>query len=354
MLLASLSLAASLASAAPRPPVVAVDPRIELLSLVYELAVPEEDGRSALVRNKLDYRGELRARFAAFASDPVVETYRKLRAEGLDAITALAFVTKAFDRGTGAFREDAVPTYVSDAFNTQGTAERWLELVAFGRELEAFGERSGFRAFFTEKRRFYAALEDMVRGDLNRRDAIGEFERYSGVPVDVEYHVYVCPVFGGYASSIDHASAKPAIAGYLGPEAMRAGKPVFRYSGLERKIWQELAHAAIDAESERYPEKIDESKRLFDTLPGVGHCGSWRNCVRQYSARAVGYRVLALHPRPEDDAEDRKAALTSADEVTAAVAERLKEYEAQRRRYRDLKAFYPRMLDAFSEVAARR
>lgn len=350
--LSLLLLTAPFAQAGPRAMSVTVDPRLELLAVVHVLAREHGGLRTphgpSFALNGLPYAREVERRFRPFRADPAVLAYLHLNPRGLDAPSGLALMSESFDRATLEFSPRVLPSHFSNEFSVDNPAQR-AALVDFGRELSAFAKRSRFLEFFESRKPDFEALTSMVEKDLQGRDLAAEFERYAGIPVQADIVMYVCPLFTDFASSIDHRPAVPRISAYIRPLIVR-GRPVFEYSGVQRKIWQELAHAAVDSLSETYGAQVAQSEALFKRLPNGGRCDFWRNCVRQFVARAVGFRLLQVYGKPDPKELAAQENPQTYDRITRAVTERLVEFESKRGQYPTLREFYPRLLEVFVEL----
>lgn len=189
-----------------------------------------------------------------------------------------------------------------------------------------------------------------LSAERDRADYLALFEEYAGLPALCSYEVAPSPLLGKGLFWNGHAEAVPgrecAITTVLSPARPASAGPKARFDWLPvmRDVWHENGHALLDAWLDATP-----STGVL-THPGLtgaaleGCYGSWPQCVREHAAQGLSAAILEW-------AEREKRLPAYADEhlkknlpLLPKVVARFKEYEADRRRYPDLRAFYPRVL----------
>jgi hypothetical protein len=167
-----LAAVVALAAGAPTKAVgvrIAVDPRIELFSILCRLAGHPEYGRAST-----PYARAVDAHFAPFANHPAVRSTRGLRARWGIAHDAPISLAVHLDDSFAPVRPLAPAPSDLDA--------RWREapLDGYLAEVRAFARESGFLTFFDEQARIRGLVEDRYRAIVGDHRVIQWFDRTFG------------------------------------------------------------------------------------------------------------------------------------------------------------------------------
>ena len=265
----------------------AVDPRVELVSVALMLAEP--DAFRARRPDGLDaYAAAAEAAFAGFSGHPAVARVRDLRRGGAPA-SALA---RAALRPS---RKDPLAA-----------------------ELRDFEKASGFAAFFASRAEDHRAFVETARRESLHAISPDSALAYMGVPLTGDRRFLLAPLL-------------PDDEG-LAALRVRAGTPAgrgtrFRFDAFESSVADALCREA------------------------AGWLREPAGPAAEHLAAAVGLRVIA---RDLGERVYRAALARRTSERLPhlkALAERLKDFEAERARYKTLQAFAPR-LEALASVRA--
>lgn len=339
---AALLLLATLGSAAAAAPEIAVDPRLELLGVVQRLA-----GREAFAPGDAEYARLVDERFGRWRDHPAVRLYSELGAGPFDPLGVVLLhysdppELALKDPGAGA-------PFVAG----ENDGER---LLSFVWQLRDFAARSGFAEFFREQRPRYARVEAAARAEAGPLDPEAAFARYAGLELEVRRH-YALSLL--YSPRIRNSFIIPypdvaTLGRHDGPFDVwtlfqyvpdksarpRMGSAAFAVPSIE--LWQESLFVFVEP-ALYYFDHLSP----FDAAAYYGRdasvCrGDRIDCVK----RAV---VEALLDRLGAGGAPRAAVRP---DYEGALAERLKEYEADRARYPTLWDFLPRLLSVYSEIA---
>jgi hypothetical protein len=158
--------------------VIAVDRRVELMSIVARLAEYEEYAAPA----STPYARAVDAHFATWREHPVVAQMRALRKSpgiGYNAVV-----------GFGVYLDEQLQPVRPLAPPLPGLDPRWngVDMEALLFELQDFAKVSGFEAFFAAQAPYFAKVEARVRGALDGYRIVEWFEAMFG-PRDATFRV---------------------------------------------------------------------------------------------------------------------------------------------------------------------
>jgi hypothetical protein len=306
---------------------VRLDPKLELVGAIALLA-PGPDPRG-FVRRGREYDREVRRLFSA-------EARRAPALPDGDFVELCDFVDKLTDElkpnpdYPGSRRPERAP---------------WLARLRSFRDEARFDER-------------FPALEAAAEPELKPlREAIGlpnaakRVEAYTGLPFDGSYVVTASPFLENERmrnSVLFRGDGTYELRTIIGLDDRRADREYFLKDRVPITIWHQLEHGTIDILADLHRAEISRKRGAYKKLPW--DCfSSWENCVKENVVRAVYLRLAAL------DLGEAVAKRALDDEPAAqwprmgALLERLKEYEADRKRWPTLAHFYPRLLEVFPD-----
>ncbi|HUQ05321.1 MAG TPA: DUF4932 domain-containing protein [Kofleriaceae bacterium] len=168
--------------------VIAVDRRVELMSIVARLAEYEEYAEPA----STPYARAVDAHFATWRAHPVVAQMRGLRqSHGLGYNAVVGF---------GIYLDEALQPLRPLRAPLPGLDPRWnsVDLDAFLFELQDFATVSGYGAFFAAQAPYFAKVEARVRGALDGYRIVDWFEAMFGARA-ATFHVAPGLLTGNHA-----------------------------------------------------------------------------------------------------------------------------------------------------------
>jgi len=274
-----LAAPAARAAAAAAAEDFALDPKVELVSVVLMLAEP--DGFRARRPDGLDaYAAAAEAAFAGFSGHPAVARVRDLRRGGAPASALVRAALRPSRRDP---------------------------LAA---ELRDFEKASGFAAFFAGRAEDRRAFVETARRESLRAISPDSALAYMGVPPTGDRRFLLAPLL-------------PDDEG-LSALRVRAGAPAgrgtrFRFDGFESSVASELCREA------------------------AGWLREPAGPVAAHLAAAVGLRVIARDLGERVYRAELARRTSERLPHLGALTERLKEFEAGRARYKTLRSFAPRL-----------
>lgn len=330
-----------LRSTAAAAPLIAVDPRLELLGVVQRLA-----GLEKAEPDDAEYARLVDRRFGPWRGHPAVKLYADLAAGPGDPLgVVLLYYT---DPPELALKDPAGPVPFAD---TEDGGEKILSFVL---QLRDFARKSGFPEFFRENAARYAAVERAARAEVGALDPEAAIGRYVGIDLQARRHYglsllysprlndsFIVPypdveILGRHDGPFDVWT----LFQYLSSKKSRGRSSFSPFTVPSPQLWQESVFVFVEPAFYYF-----EHLRPFDAAafygPETAACRARDvNCVKIAVVSAVLARLGAGGPRPSQSPDYREA-----------LEARLAEYEAHRDRYPTLWDFLPRLLSVYSEAS---
>ncbi len=311
-----------------------VDPRIELMAVVQLLA-----GYPVLTSLETPYRADATAYFAPQAGNPAVALFDSLSSEGFsfDAVPkAFMWMTEVPDLHL----MDSVPEDVEERAGGRDALKR------FTGALRDFVDASDFGAFFRTHAGTYQAMVDAAQPAVTA--AIAQLADYTGASFP-DARVVLSPLLhdGGFAMRGGH----PAVQAFIGPVGVSDGFPDFGTNErLGPLVWHEFAHTVVNPLTEQAAALVDSlevTDEGFRSDMRRQAYSDWRTIVNESIIRAIEVRLATRVLGPEAGAKTQARQVERGFVHVPRLAEVLRTYEADRRRFPTFAAFYPRLLDVF-------
>ncbi|MBI3552096.1 MAG: tetratricopeptide repeat protein [Elusimicrobia bacterium] len=325
-------------AAAPVSVSFAVDPRVELLSVVLMLSEPAGADPGG-------YAAEARAAFSSLSAHPAVARLSRLLGGGAPANAPARVLLHLSDPPELLVRE---PIPQSDIKLLGGRREA----DAFLDELRDFAGRSKFMDFFAAHRAAYQGFVETARRESLHAISPASVAAYLGRPFDGGHRFLLAALFpAAYAKGPPLAWRGAGEELRLRPgRGLEGGRVAFAFDSFEGSVAAELAGTAAGALLPGSAGAAEDSSA--DCLDWRG--GSLTGCLRTHLAYAVALRALA-----QDLGEGGFLAALgrhSSERVPelAAFCERLKELEGRRTPGSSLSAVSPRFPEAISRLWLRR
>lgn len=310
-------------------------------------ALQVSDSYFLVTRHDVDYRREMIKHFAPFVDDPAARMFTKMVLKGF-SYDAVPKTMLAFSPPPDLTPIAPVP---ADGLQRAGGPE---SLGSFVAALRTFAKRSRFNEFYDAHKSFYDQLVQRAQPSVN--EAVAALEGYSGLPIS-NSTVILGPVLheGGFGATIE--SSPPTIYAIIGPNGTEEGVPVFGSAQrMETLVQHEFCHSFVNPLTQHFGKEIEASSRLYTSIAqqtAQRAYADWETTVNEMIVRAVVCRLIA-GARGEMETETCVASETSAGfKFVPLLANRLKEFEANRAKYRNLEEFYPRLIDVLSSAANR-
>ncbi len=325
----------------------AVDPRIELMSVIFRLAGNPEYNHP---RSQSPYAAEVDRKFALFRNHPAVEAAARLRAErgiSYDAVMSMAVHLS----GTRAISE-RTPFDKPDP----DLDPRWQSADArdFLAKARRFVLDSGFNDFFKAHEALYESAAERMTLAVAKTGCIEWFGRFFGPRPRARFHVVVGMLNGphSYAARLRLPDGRQELYAILGAgEFDERGIPVF--SDVSRLLFHEFCHTYTNGFVNTYASLLESAGReLFKYREDVMRrqaYGSWQTVMYESLVRACTVRYVRA-------AEGKTAAAQAVEyehnrgfSWVKELSDCLGEYEEHRDRYPDFHSFMPKVVDFFND-----
>jgi len=336
-----------------QPPAVrvAVDPRVELVSLIFRLAGNPEY-RQARVAS---YAKDMDEHFAPFREHAVITHAQKLRrTRGVAFDACMSMAVHLADVETLRERVSFDPW-------PEGLDSRWPsdDARTFLAEARRFVKESRFQEFFAAHQTLYRTAELRMQTLLDKEAHLEWFDEFFGARPKARFIVALGMLNGGccYGSHCRLPDGQEELYCILGVwKTDERGLPVFDATMLETVI-HEFCHSYANRIVDEHQAELQAAGEVL--FPRVAAAmrrqayGDWLTMMRESLVRACTIRYIAHYQGPAAGllayAEHRQRQFL----WTGNLAERLKEYEAHRDQYPTLDRFFPQILAVFNDYADR-
>jgi hypothetical protein len=337
------------ANKAERGAEVVVDPRVELMSILFRLAGNREyrQGRVASYVNDVEeHFGPHRGHAAVKTADRLRRTY----GVSYDAVMSMAVhLTDADTLG------EAVPFEP----HPEDLDERWKthEARLFLDQARDFAEKSDFAGFLKEHEKLYATAVERFEAVLKEHGRLEWFDEFFGKRAGAEFTVALGMLNGpaNYGARLKRGRSDETLYCVLGVWATDGeGKPSFDKRVLGT-VAHEFCHSYVNPLVDKHRRKLKKSgETLFplvaEAMRRQAYSG-WETLMKESLVRACVVRYVRATEGEAAAEEEARRQVERKFLWTPQLAALLGEYEANRKRYRTLDAFLPRIAELFDDYA---
>ncbi len=330
---------------------VRVDPRIELLSIVFRLAGHPEYNHQL---SKSPYADDVEAHFGKFREHSTVFKARMLRGSSSISFDAVASLAVHLD-------DDLYPPKPRTPLDPwpELLESRWTPEITqdFITALGDFVKDTDFKGFVEKNRERYAKAAEKLAEVVNQRDYVGWFDSFFGARPKGRFAVIAGLLNGpnNYGVSMRYPDGREEITPVIGIHRWdAAGLPALG-DDLVSTIVHEFCHAYTNAMIDKNYDKLEAAgKVLFERNAALMKKQAYR------SGKTVLYEslvrgVVAHYMRTVGgDLEGRKQALYEIGrgfKWTRELARVLGGYASNREKFKTFDEFMPQVVDLFNEVA---
>jgi len=330
---------------------IAVDPSVELVSLLFRLAGNPEYNKGRVQ----SYTADVDKQFKAFGDHRAVQLARRLhntRGIGFDACMNLAVLLT--DPYKPAIKIPLQPW--PEFLDRRWTADSARNFAAAAGQ---FVKDTSYREFVERHRTLYETTELRLRELMEKEAHLEWFQDYFGERPHASFTLIAGLLNGpcNYGPRCRDAAGKEELFCVLGVSRTDSrGLPAFRRDVMDTVIHEfchSYANAIIDAHES---ELAGAAAKLFQSVAGQMRrqaYGNGQTMLRESLVRACVIRYLRHYDgveaaRREIEEQNQRGFLWMAD-----LSDFLAQYEAQRNRYPTLGAFSPNLVAFFKHYAAK-
>ena len=344
---ACLALAASEPASRPAALQATVDPRIELMAIIFRLAGNPEYNWP---RSQSAYATEVDEYFGKFKDHPAVQMARKLR-ETRD-------ISYNAPMSLAVYLSDTQELIVRVPFErlNSGLDSRWRpdDAREFVAQARRFVADTHFSEFFKAHASLYAAGAGQMTQQINKSRCVEWFNSFFGPRAEVGFHVVVAMLIGGdgYGASLLFPDGHEEVYSILGVSKFDdQGIPII--PDISGGLVHEFCHSFTNRLVDKYSDRLASAgKKLFPHRQEIMKkqaYGDWQTLMCESMVRACTIRyVLAVKGKAEAD----NAALYSQKRGfswAGDLAKCFQEYEDHRDRYPTLDVFMPKVVEFFND-----
>ena len=351
LLLWSLLVAGSPSTLAAQAPHVAVDPRIELMTMVFQLAGSPEYGQCLLPA----YARAIDEWFAPFREHEAVQIARELRQRfgiGYDAPMNLAIHLGLPPELIPRVTLGEATLTLEDRWRRYGTAP-------FLAALRTFAVDTRFMEFMATQSALHQATVARLRSFLDSEVDFGWFKEFFGDRPSAQFFVVpgLCNGGANYGPRFRTADGLEELYGIVGVSALdSAGMPRFD-RGFITTVVHEFSHSYVNPLVDRQRERFAASApRVFVTVSEEMRSlayGAWPVTLAESVVRAAVVRYVEAKFGAE--AANREITAQQGlgfiwmDELSLLFAG----YERERKKYPTFESFLPKLVAYYESLATR-
>jgi hypothetical protein len=344
-------ISAGRAAAATAPVAVAVDERVELLSIIARLAGNDVYNSSYA---SSQYAERVARHFEPFRGHAAIAAYKAIYEEygaSYDAIPMLAVHLDGVPTLAERIPFDGPPSRLDERWPVAPTREF---LVA----LRNFAVASDARGFFDGERDFYAACARRFSAGIAGARAVEWFDTFIGVKPGATYRLIPGLLCGGnnYGVGVVFPDGRPEeVLPVLGCAFWdEGGLPVFAEGSISTYV-HELCHSYTNQVVDRHLPELEQGGEAIYALVATQMSrmaySNWRIMSCETLVRACVIRYVAETQGPEAAAKESAQQVARGFSWVPAVAASLERFAADRNRYRDLDDFVPEFADVMKSSA---
>jgi hypothetical protein len=335
---------------AQNEPEVRVDPRVELMSLIFRLAGNPEYNQNRLdlyIKDVEDYFGIFRNHDAA----QMAQQLRRTRGVSFDAVMSLAIHVEDVDSMSERVPLEPAPK----SWDRRWTAAETRKFLSAAR---SFVKDARFKAFFDDHQDLYSTAESRLKKVLSDYRVVDWFDRFFGAKPDASFTVLIGMMNGGacYGPRVIFPDGREELYCVLGVWLKdRRGLPKFDKSVLPTVV-HEFCHSYINplvnshaGDLERAGQKIFSS--VAEAMRRQAYPG-WQTMMYESLVRACVVRYMLATEGKAAAEQQIVRENTNRFFWIRGLSDLLGAYEAERVRYPNLDSFFPEIIKFFDSYAA--
>jgi hypothetical protein len=340
--------------ASPEKPAlkVTVDPRVELMSIIFRLAGNPEYNQGRVA----SYVKAVEKHFGPHREHKVVQMARMLRrTRGVSYDACMSMAIHLSDPYT---LEEKIPFEPRPTTLDSRWRPPWVNRD-FLKKARHFVEAASFRKFITEQAPLYELASARMREVLKKKAHLEWFEAFFGERPKARFTVIVAPLNGGccYGPRIRLPDGEESLYCVMGVGFTDGeGNPWFPEKIIGTVV-HEFCHSFCNPLVEKHLGALEKAGKMI--FPHVADAmkrqayGNWKTMMIESLVRACVVRYLVRHEGRENAAQRIIYEKQVSFFWVEGLSRLLGEYEAQREKYPTLEAFFPRIVAFFDDYAPR-
>jgi hypothetical protein len=345
---AAAQAAAGESRAAPRI-AVSVDPRVELMSIIFRLAGNPEYSQGRVP----SYVEDVDSHFGPFRDHAVVKLARRLRqTRGVSYDAVMGMAVHVTD--VAGLQERTPFSPQPPSLDTRWTPKNAREFLDLTRRFVA---ESKFQDFLDRHEPLYRVGIRRMQEMLDKHAHLEWFDQFFGPRQGADFRVVLGLLNGGgsYGARFTRPDDREELYSIIGVWIVDSqGQPSFP-PGIVSTIVHEFTHSYTNPLVDRFADQLRESGETIypfvaSEMRQQAYSG-WKTLMYESLVRACGLRYVLATEGPAALEKARAYEKSRSFHWVGELAEVLDEYDAQPRPYADLAEFFPRIIAFFNDYA---
>jgi len=327
-----------------------VDPRVELMSVIFRLAGNPEYNHHA---SASPYADEMAEHFSQFADHPVVQAARNLRASrgvSYDAVISMAIHVQDASSLAERVPFDATPASLEG---------RWRpdEARDFLEKARRFVKDSGFSQFVADHKQLYDEAASRMNNVVSENVRLEWFEWFFGSRPGAKFFLAPGLLTGGncYGGTAKLTDGNEEIYSVIGAWMWdETGMPVFDKTIVPTVI-HEFAHSYANPYIYAHADELETAgKKIFshtEKRMKAQAYGNWKTVMHESLVRACVVRYLLSAEGIQASEKQARYERGKGFTWVGDLANLFEEYESDRGRYPTFESFMPRIVAFFGDCA---
>jgi hypothetical protein len=326
---------------------VSVDPRVELMSIIFRLARNPEYNQGRFI----SYIAAVEKQFGSYRKHPVVQLAAALRGKyGVSFDAPMSLAVYLDDVNSLRLKVPLEP-------RPDGLDERWHpnDVRDFLEKARQFVKESKFDDFVKSQQPVYSKTVADLQSLLKKEAHLEWFDDFFGARPGAEFHIALGMVNGpsNYGPHIKLGDKEEyyCILGVWKVGFWGLGGPKFDKTVLPTII-HEFCHSYANQIVGAHLSQLEKpGKKIFEK---VGEkmkrmaYGNWQTMMRESLVRACVVRYLATTYGPEAAQRQIKSEINNGFLWMQELSDLLVRYEQDREQYKTIDAFFPKIVDFFN------
>lgn len=328
---------------------VSVDPRVELMSILFRLAGNGEYNQGRVP----SYVQDVESHFGRFRDHPAVKLAKQLRETrrlGFNAPMGMAVhVTDAVS-----LQEKIPLSPLPESMDSRWTSETAKEFLVLARQFVA---ETDFKGFLTKHEPLYQVAVQRMQEVLDKQGHLEWFDSFFGPRKGADFHVVLGMLNGGpsYGARLKRSDGQEDLYSVIGVWMVDSqGQPTFPPEVVPTVV-HEFTHSYTNALVDQFAKELQGSgEKIFPYVAAEMRKQAyldWKTMMYESLNRACGLRYILATEGPA--AVQKAVAYEKSRSFywVGELAEVLGEYDAPPRKYSDLVQFFPRVIAFFNDYA---
>ena len=330
---------------------VSMDPRVELISILQYISAFRVSGYRLMTDFDFEYRRRIDHYFALYKNHPAVKMIEAISPKGFVGDVPPWFIIHLSDPPELKIRHP-LTSRIKERIGGDKQVDQLLVL------LRDFVRDTHFIDFLYKNQDQHEKIIKAYKKKMGNHDYVKIMEDYTGMKQNWEYHAILVPLYGplGFGLHIEGHEGKSDVFNICGPQFVENGIPEFgTEGGLRHLLLHEFGHSVNNPLIDGYESELNNYDKLYEPIKQKaereGYGNKWITIAREMINCAFTIRLVDREFGQKEAGKDLSNERKKGWAYLPAICERLKEYEANRDKYKTYADFFLRIADLFRELS---